>query len=73
MVLRKRLIDQNAIPFLYQAIGETIAAMNDARLEVLVIPPDLLDRLKKKGGLEKSCVGRWPKCRRPSMGTRSTA
>ncbi|MDP2795341.1 MAG: hypothetical protein Q8O25_14890 [Sulfurisoma sp.] len=34
-------------------IGETIAAMNDARLEVLVIPPDLLDRLKKKGGLEK--------------------
>ena len=27
--------------------------MNDARLEVLVIPPDLLDRLKKKGGLEK--------------------
>ncbi len=35
------------------AIGESIAAMNDARLEVLVIPPDLLDRLKKKGGLEK--------------------
>lgn len=34
-------------------IGETIAAMNDSRLEVLVIPPDLLDRLKKKGGLEK--------------------
>jgi adenine-specific DNA-methyltransferase len=34
-------------------IGETIAAMNDTRLEVLVIPPDLLDRLKKKGGLEK--------------------
>jgi adenine-specific DNA-methyltransferase len=34
-------------------IGEAIAAMNDARLEVLVIPPDLLDRLKKKGGLEK--------------------
>ncbi|MDK9715917.1 MAG: site-specific DNA-methyltransferase [Sulfuritalea sp.] len=34
-------------------IGESIAAMNDARLEVLVIPPDLLDRLKKKGGLEK--------------------
>lgn len=35
------------------AIGETIAAMNDSRLDVLVIPPDLLDRLKKKGGLEK--------------------
>ncbi len=35
------------------AIGEAIAAMNDARLNVLVIPPDLLDRLKKKGGLEK--------------------
>lgn len=34
-------------------IGEAIAAMNDSRLEVLVIPPDLLDRLKKKGGLEK--------------------
>lgn len=34
-------------------IGESIAALNDARLEVLVIPPDLLDRLKKKGGLEK--------------------
>jgi adenine-specific DNA-methyltransferase len=35
------------------AIGEAIAAMNDTRLDVLVIPPDLLDRLKKKGGLEK--------------------
>ncbi|MDR3352221.1 MAG: site-specific DNA-methyltransferase, partial [Zoogloeaceae bacterium] len=35
------------------AIGETIAALNDTRLEVLVIPPDLLDRLRKKGGLEK--------------------
>jgi len=34
-------------------IGEAIAGMNDAHLEVLVIPPDLLDRLKKKGGLEK--------------------
>lgn len=30
-------------------IGEAIATLNDARLEVLVIPPDLLDRLKKKG------------------------
>lgn len=35
------------------SIGESIAAMNDDRLEVLVIPPDLMDRLKKKGGLEK--------------------
>jgi len=35
------------------AIGEAISALNDSRLEVLVIPPDLLDRLKKKGGLEK--------------------
>jgi adenine-specific DNA-methyltransferase len=35
------------------SIGEAITAFNDARLEVLVIPPDLLDRLKKKGGLEK--------------------
>ena len=35
------------------SIGESIAALNDSRLEVLVIPPDLLDRLKKKGGLEK--------------------
>ena len=35
------------------SIGETINALNDSRLEVLVIPPDLMDRLKKKGGLEK--------------------
>ncbi|MDQ1314411.1 MAG: adenine-specific DNA-methyltransferase [Pseudomonadota bacterium] len=35
------------------SIGETITALNDERLEVLVIPPDLMDRLKKKGGLEK--------------------
>ena len=35
------------------SIGETITALNDNRLEVLVIPPDLLDRLKKKGGVEK--------------------
>ena len=34
-------------------IGESIAAFNDPSLEVLVIPPDLLDRLKKKGSLEK--------------------
>jgi len=35
------------------SIGESIAALNDPGLEVLVIPPDLLDRLKKKGSLEK--------------------
>ncbi|RXZ43838.1 DNA methyltransferase [Crenobacter cavernae] len=35
------------------SIGESITALNDAGLEVLVIPPDLLDRLKKKGSLEK--------------------
>jgi adenine-specific DNA-methyltransferase len=30
-------------------IGQDITALNDPNLEVLVIPPDLLDRLKKKG------------------------
>jgi len=35
------------------SIGQDITAMNDDRLEVLVIPPDLLDRLKKKGGVDK--------------------
>ncbi|HQQ69421.1 MAG TPA: DNA methyltransferase [Alicycliphilus sp.] len=35
------------------SIGETITALNDNRLEVLVIPPDLLDRLRKKGSVEK--------------------
>jgi adenine-specific DNA-methyltransferase len=35
------------------SIGETISAMNDSRLEVLVIPPDLMDRLKKKGDIDK--------------------
>lgn len=35
------------------SIGQDITALNDTRLEVLVIPPDLLDRLKKKGSLEK--------------------
>ena len=34
------------------SIGETITALNDDRLEVLVIPPDLMDRLKKKGGID---------------------
>lgn len=35
------------------SIGEAITALNDSRLEVLVIPPDLMDRLKKKGTVEK--------------------
>jgi adenine-specific DNA-methyltransferase len=35
------------------SIGQSITALNDNRLEVLVIPPDLLDRLRKKGGIEK--------------------
>ena len=35
------------------SMGETITALNDPRLEVLVIPPDLMDRLKKKGRLDK--------------------
>lgn len=35
------------------SIGQDIEALNDDRLEVLVIPPDLLDRLKKKGSMEK--------------------
>jgi adenine-specific DNA-methyltransferase len=30
-------------------IGQNIQGMNDLRLEVLVIPPDLLDQMKKKG------------------------
>ena len=34
-------------------IGEDLSALNDSRLEVLVIPADLLDRLKKKSNLEK--------------------
>jgi adenine-specific DNA-methyltransferase len=34
-------------------IGEVITNLNDTKLEVLVIPPDLLDRLKKSGGFEK--------------------
>ena len=35
------------------SIGETITALNDSRLEVLVIPSDLMDRLKNKGGIDK--------------------
>jgi adenine-specific DNA-methyltransferase len=34
-------------------IGHDITELNDTKLEVLVIPPDLLDRLKKSGGYEK--------------------
>jgi adenine-specific DNA-methyltransferase len=35
------------------SIGQDIDSLNDTRLEVLVIPPDLLDRLKKRGSVEK--------------------
>lgn len=35
------------------SIGQALDALKDPNLEVLVIPPDLLDRLKKKGGIEK--------------------
>ena len=35
------------------SIGHDIEALNDHKLEVLVIPPDLLDRLKKKGSVDK--------------------
>ena len=35
------------------SIGDDIGKLGDERLEVLVIPPDLIDRLKKKGGVEK--------------------
>lgn len=38
-------------------IGESIATLKDDRLEVLVIPPDLIDRLKKKVA-SKNCVCR---------------
>jgi adenine-specific DNA-methyltransferase len=31
------------------SIGHDVQGLNDDRLEVLVIPPDLMDRLKKKG------------------------
>lgn len=35
------------------SIGETLTAMNDDRLEVLVVPSNLLDQLKKKGSIDK--------------------
>jgi adenine-specific DNA-methyltransferase len=34
-------------------IGYSVAQLGDIRLEVLVIPPDLMDRLRKKGSFEK--------------------
>lgn len=38
------------------SIGQDIESLNDDQLEVLVIPPDLLDRLKKKGSIEKLAI-----------------
>jgi adenine-specific DNA-methyltransferase len=35
------------------SIGHDIEALNDAKLEVRVIPPDLLDRISKKSSMEK--------------------
>lgn len=40
-------------------IGQDITALNDPNLEVLVIPPDLLDRLKKKGAERLSSAVRF--------------
>jgi adenine-specific DNA-methyltransferase len=34
-------------------IGHSVQQLNDKRLEVLVIPPDLMDRMRKKGSFEK--------------------
>jgi site-specific DNA-methyltransferase (adenine-specific)/adenine-specific DNA-methyltransferase len=34
-------------------IGQVISSLNDPKLEVLVIPPDLLDKLKSKASYEK--------------------
>jgi len=34
-------------------IGQVISSLNDPKLEVLVIPPDLLDKLKTKASYEK--------------------
>ena len=39
-------------------LGQDIADLNDPNLEVLVIPPDLLDRLKKKGADKLGAEGR---------------
>ncbi len=35
------------------SIGQVITALNDNRLEVLAIPPDLLDGLHRKGGIDR--------------------
>jgi adenine specific DNA methylase Mod len=40
-------------------IGQTISSLNDPRLEVLVIPPDLLDKLKTKASYEKPMPSSW--------------
>lgn len=34
-------------------IGQAVQQLGEAKLEVLVIPPDLMDRLRKKGSFEK--------------------
>ena len=34
-------------------IGHSVTQLGDSRLEVLVIPPDLMDRLRKKGSFER--------------------
>lgn len=34
-------------------IGHSVTQLADSRLEVLVIPPDLMDRLRKKGSFDK--------------------
>lgn len=38
-------------------IAQDVTTLNDPNLEVLVIPPDLLDRLKKKGGKAAALAG----------------
>jgi adenine-specific DNA-methyltransferase len=39
-------------------IAQDVTALNDPNLEVLVIPPDLLDRLKKRGGRAADLAGK---------------
>jgi len=34
-------------------IGHSVTLLDDSRLEVLVIPPDLMDRLRKKGSFDR--------------------
>lgn len=38
-------------------IGEVVSNLNDSKLEVLVIPPDLLDKLKTKASYQKLIKG----------------